>query len=127
MTFTRLSCFVFLLVTFITSQSAFAFTVIGQVDSLKGSVTAVDERGNQRTLRERGAIFEGDRVETGGDADISLELKDGTIFQLSENSAFSMDKFVYGKSREEDKLSAKILKGAFRFISGLVSKNRKMP
>ena len=51
-----------------------------------------------------------------------MKFKDGTKFALGADSSMQVDAFVFGVSPEEDKVSAKVLKGAFRFITGLVAK-----
>ena len=53
-----------------------------------------------------------------------MKFADGTSFALGSDSSMAVDEFVYGKGEEEDKMSAKVLKGAFRFITGLVAKKK---
>ena len=54
-----------------------------------------------------------------------MKFKDGTKFALGGESSMQIDEFVFGKSPEEDKVTAKVLKGAFRFITGLVEKTSR--
>ena len=106
------------------SGGATAAEVAGKVAALKGKVTAIAADGDERKLRRGRPIFAGDQITTAKGAAVALKFKDKTSFALGADSAMRVDEFVYGKSEEEDTMSATVLKGAFRFITGLVAKKK---
>lgn len=114
-----------LLFVFLFSDGAWAAAALaGKVNALKGTVMATGADGEVRKLKKGRPLFAGDQIDTQKRSAVSMKFKDGTRFALGSNSSMSVDEFVYGVSEEEDKLSAKILKGAFRFITGLVAKKK---
>ena len=106
------------------SGVATAAQVVGKVTALKGKVTAIGADGEERKLRRGRPFFAGDQISTAERSAVALQFKDKTSFALGAESAMSVDEFVYGESEEEDTVSATILKGAFRFITGLVAKRK---
>ena len=54
---------------------------------------------------------------------LSVRLRDNTRFFLGPNAAFYVDEFRFGRD-EDVGMSARIVKGAFRFVTGLMSKRR---
>ena len=109
---------------FLSVQAVGAATVAGKIEALKGTVIAVGADGEERKLRRGRPVFEGDKINTGKRAAVAMTFKDGTKFALGGDSAMALDKFVYGVSAEEDEVSTTVLKGAFRFITGLVAKKK---
>jgi hypothetical protein len=101
-----------------------AAAVAGKVEVLKGKASALGADGVERKLQRGGPVLTGDQINTEKRASLAVEFKDGTYFALGGDSSMSVDEFVYGKSPEEDTFSAKVLKGAFRFITGLVAKEK---
>ena len=51
-------------------------------------------------------------------------MKDDSLFELGEDAKLLASKFVYKKDVEEDSVSIKILKGTFRFVTGLIAKKK---
>ncbi len=113
-----------LLIALLAAERAVAISVAGKVDVLKGTVTATGPDGRARALERGRPVFEGDQISTARRSAVALEFRDGTRFALGSESSMSVDQFVFGKSPEEDTFSAKVLKGAFRFLTGLVAKKK---
>lgn len=113
-----------LLFVFPLSERVCAATLAGEVNAQKGSVTATGTDGQVRELGKGRPIFEGDRIDTAKRAAIELRFQDGTKFTLGGSSTMAVDAFLHGRSVEEDTFSVKILKGAFRFLTGLLAKKR---
>ena len=109
---------------FLAGQASTAATIAGKVEALKGTVIATGADGKERKLRRGRPIFEGDKINTGKRAAVAMKFKDGTKFALGGDSAMALDEFKYGVSAEEDEVTATVLKGAFRFITGLVAKKK---
>lgn len=90
--------------------------------SLQGQVSAVSAAGLTRQLDQGSALYQGDRVDTGDDATVSIRFTDNSRFDLAENSSMSVDNYAY--SAEQSSFTASIFKGAFRFVSGLIAQRR---
>ena len=103
---------------------AHAADAAGKIAALKGSVTAVGADGESRKLRRGRPFYAGDEISTSDNSAVALRFKDKTSFALGADSSMKVDDFVYGKSDEEDTVGATVLKGAFRFITGLVAKKK---
>jgi hypothetical protein len=98
---------------------------IGEVVLLRGEVTAEGSDGNGRALEQAAVVLAGDQIVTRKKSVAQLRLKDGTKFLVGAESRLALDEFVYGKSPTEDRLIARVVTGAFRFVSGLVAKKRR--
>ena len=95
----------------------------GRVTSLSGESAAVSEAGQRRTLSLDSRILSGETVVTGEDARIALEFDDGTKFSLGRDARFKVDSFA-DRDTPQPGLSLRILRGAFRFVSGLIARSR---
>ncbi len=66
-------------------------------------------------------IYLGDKITTGSKGRLQILLQDRTTFTIGSNAAIVIDEFVYDPKTSKGKLSARILKGAFRFVSGRIA------
>ena len=64
----------------------------------------------------------GTRMVTGPDGRIRLLLLDETVFTVGPNSDLVIDEFVYDPDNHLDKISARLLRGVFRFVTGKVAR-----
>lgn len=76
-------------------------------------------------LKSGEKIFLNDRITTDPNGKLQIMLLDETIFTLGPNSDMVMDEFVYDPKTNAGKVTAKITKGIFRFVTGKVA--RKEP
>ena len=83
-------------------------------------VPGVREIGKNVTSGD--AIFLGDRIATGAEGRLQIMLLDETVFTIGPNAALTIDQFVYDPQTNAGKVTASVLKGAFRFVSGKVAK-----
>jgi hypothetical protein len=113
-----------LLLALVPAVTAASETPIGQVDLLRGSASALDKSGRIRPLQLKGVVLAGDQISTDKRSVAAIKLNDGAKFLVGAESKLVLDEFVYGKSEQEDKLLARVVTGAFRFVSGLVAKKR---
>ncbi len=93
---------------------------------LNGEATAVDSDGAPRALAVDALLFAGDTVRTGGGrlTYAALEYRDQTRFTIGPNGELEITDFVYGRSAEEDRIATRVVKGVFRFVSGLIARRR---
>jgi hypothetical protein len=75
-----------------------------------------------RVVASGDRIFLGDRIETGPRAGLQIMLLDETIFTIGPNAAMVIDTFVYDPATDAGEVTASIVKGAFRFVSGRIAK-----
>jgi hypothetical protein len=66
-------------------------------------------------------IFLGDKITTGPNGRLQIMLEDETTFTLGPKAALTIDRFVYDPSTNAGQVSATILKGTFRFVSGKIA------
>ena len=92
----------------------------GKAFSIKGTAIV-----NGSELRSGDTIKEGDIIKTGANSSVKIIMKDRTVLDISENTRFEITKYSYNREEPaKNKSSFRLLKGAFRYISGLIAKNR---
>lgn len=107
-----------------TAQAGVAAAVRGEVRLI--ALSAQPPAGAAavgRVIASGDRIFLGDQIETGPRAGLQIMLLDETIFTIGPNAAMVIDKFVYDPATNAGELTASIVKGAFRFVSGRIAKN----
>ena len=68
-------------------------------------------------------IYLDDEITTGPETSLQILLKDQTVFTIGPNAVLVFDEFIYDPSgTEAASLTASVKKGAFKFISGKISK-----
>ena len=68
-------------------------------------------------------IYLNDEISTGPDTSLQILLKDQTVFTIGPNAILVFDEFIYDPSgNEAGSLTASVKKGAFKFVSGKISK-----
>src|SRR5258706_11730015 len=67
-------------------------------------------------VRERVALA--DEVQTGARSQLQLLLLDRSTFTIGANARLTIDRYVYDSNRSLRSMSARVVTGAFRFMSG---------
>lgn len=93
---------------------------IGAVSRVQGTSTAVVD-GAATPLDLGASVFLNQEVSTGEEARLELTFTDGTQLTLGEKAKMILDTFVYNPAEGTGKLKMAVT-GAFRFVSGQVSK-----
>jgi hypothetical protein len=95
-------------------------TQAGEAASVEGEVKATTPPEKAAHLLKDGdPIFMGDKIETGVDGNLQIQLLDQTVFTLGPLSTVTIDEFVYDPGNAGGK--AGMVKGVFRAVSGKVS------
>jgi len=100
----------------------------GVAAAVRGNVTLVAALAPQpdrivgQALGSGDQIFLGDTIETGPDSGMQIMLLDETIFTIGPSAGMVIDEFVYDPVTSTGQVTASIVKGAFRFVSGRVAK-----
>ncbi len=117
--FTALLC----VLTYVGSTPAFADgEQAGVAAAVRGEVqivSLVDQVGHQ--IQSGEPIFLGDEIKSGPQSGLQILLMDETVFTIGPESALSIDKFIYDPSTGVGSVSAEVVKGTFRFITGKVA------
>jgi hypothetical protein len=89
-------------------------------------VTYQDITGEQigRKANTGDPIFLNDVIMTGADVTMQVMLKDQTVFTMGPDSSIRFDTFIYDPADGANgSLSAQVLNGSFKFISGKIADN----
>ena len=95
----------------------------GKVTALDGEAWVKEGFWSKRDLRVGSVIYAGDTIETGDDSRINLRFLDNTFFTLGPDAKMTVDAFDESDNAVVS-FGASILQGAFRFVSGLLSKKK---
>ena len=103
-------------------QPAAAETAIGSVTRLQGTAS-FEKDGATGVLGGGSSVFLNEKVSTAEAARLELTFTDGTRLTLGEKAEMTLDRFVYKPADGEGELKLAVV-GAFRFVTGQVSKQR---
>jgi len=113
-----------LLISFFSAmQAAAAFdpNSIGMVDMIQGEVYAHSHTGEKRQLSRNAPIYEGDTIEAFGNGAAVIVFKDGTQWDIYDESKLSILKYHFTEGREgspNDGAIFRIHLGALTYFSG---------
>lgn len=74
----------------------------GQVISTVGEVIARDANGDDRSLRRKSPILEGDTLFTGPNSSAQIRMSDAALISLKEDTAFTIITYQYEEEIETD-------------------------
>lgn len=97
---------------------------VARVERLDGVVEAVVGDQPPRRLATGVTIASGERIQVGANSNVTLRFRDESRFDIGPNGVLVVDRFEIGKKPEESAFATRILKGSFRFVTGLIAKNR---
>lgn len=103
------------------STVACAAGSVGTVSFLTGSASVQRSDGRIDALAKSATLANGDTVTTGRRSLLAIEFEDGTRFVLGAVSTLRIDRVAHG---DTPVFSAEVLRGAFRFVTGLIAKHR---
>jgi len=75
-----------------------------------------------RTLAPGDSIHQNENIAVGTDASTELKLDDETKLALGSGAQLKLDKFVYNPDKASGSIALDLIKGAFRFMTGVASK-----
>lgn len=107
--------------------SAFAQAKVqaGVSAAVKGEIQiASTGAGVGRIAKSGEEIFLGDRISSGRNAGMQVLLLDETVFTIGAESAITIDEFVYDPATGDGAVAAQVVKGAFRFVTGRVARQK---
>jgi len=90
---------------------------VGTVTALVGEVTVTGHGETEpRPLEEGRPVFEGDRIVTGAGARVRLELVDGSVLQLGENTELYLDWVLHAPAYESRNVVLELAAGILRSV-----------
>ena len=96
---------------------------VGQVEYVRGVVSATDSSKGMRFVNRNAPINEKDTIQTSRDSMAVLRFIDGTSMTLRPYTVFRVDEYHYENSlQDKDRGIFSLLKGGFRALSGFLSK-----
>ena len=119
----RLFLYLFAIASLIGSASANR-PVSGVVAVSTGPMQAKYTDANREIGRDLGAgdsVFLNDEIATGRRTKAQILLKDESVFSISPNSKVVVDEFMYDPFEQTGTLSAQLLGGGVRFVSGKIA------
>jgi hypothetical protein len=94
---------------------------IGSALVVVNLVTAEYNR-DTRTLQNGDRVHQDENIEVGSDASSEIKLDDDTKLALGPGSHLKLDKFVYDPAKTKGSIVLDLVKGTFRFMTGVAEK-----
>jgi hypothetical protein len=107
---------------FSVCSTGFAQDPAGKVTFLKGDAW-VESGIAKSPLKSGSIVYSGDKIRTGDGSRVHMKFLDKTFFALGPEAKMNIDVFSESDNADES-FGASILKGAFRFVSGLFAKKK---
>ena len=106
-----------------------AQTPVGRASRLTGDQisSAQAAGGPVRKLAEGNPVFAAERIRTGAGTVLQIEFTDKSRFTLGPNAEFEVEKYFQaaGGVSGEEAFASRVFKGAFRYVSGLIARNKR--
>ncbi len=112
----------FIALLLLAPLAANASVNIGVASAVRGAVKATAPGAAGRVVETGKAVYSHDKISTGPEGKLQILLLDQTSFTIGANSEMELDEFVFDPATNAGKVSAKIVKGAFRFVTGKVAR-----
>src|SRR5690348_2054445 len=98
---------------------------IGQVVWVKNTLKAQLPNAEARTLARRSDIYEHDTLTTDPSSSAEIAFTDDSSLALQENSSVTISQYSHGQGKpaNSDAFVVDVIKGGFRTVTGLISKN----
>ena len=95
------------------------------VERIRGEVTATAGQGGPaRTLRERDAVFVGERIHAVGSAEAVLKTGDAGFIAIRPQAEFVAEQFA-AEGKSTDHLTVRLIKGGLRMITGWIGRTNR--
>jgi hypothetical protein len=113
---------------FLAAAVAEAQTPVGRASRITGEQVSSAQApgGPVRKLAEGDSLFAGERIRTGAGTVLQIEFNDKSRFILGPNAEFEVERYFQAAGASgEEAFHSRVLKGAFRFVSGLIAKKKR--
>ncbi|MBI5882485.1 MAG: FecR domain-containing protein, partial [Elusimicrobia bacterium] len=114
---------IFMIVLFCASSVDAQLTRIGAAAAVRGTVSAVAPGQTVGRIMSSGKeVYLRDAVTTDAQGRMQVMLLDETVFTIGPNSSLVLDEFVYDPGTGAGKMTARVTKGVFRFVTGKIAR-----
>ncbi len=97
---------------------------VGVIAAVRGTVK-MDRKGQAGVIVKSGQpVYLNDEISTDDKGNLQVLLLDETIFTIGPNSTIVIDQFIYDPSTQNGQINAKVVKGAFRFVTGKIARKK---
>ena len=98
--------------------------VVGEVQSLNGSVMAIDSRGNKRRLEGKADLYEGDRLLTDKGSSVMVKMIDDAEIHLKQDSSVRITEYKMKSGFEKGSRSIlDLIRGGLKTLTGAIGAN----
>jgi len=97
---------------------------IGHVTSVENDVIARTAAGEHK-LKIGEKLYFKEEILTKDKGKLEITFRDGSLFTIAPQSVVILDKFIFNPAENVSEKSVNVLKGTFRYISGMAIKNAK--
>jgi hypothetical protein len=101
---------------------------VGRASRITGDQlsSAQAQGGPVRKLAEGDPVFAGERIRTGAGTVLQIDFTDKSRFTLGPNAEFEVERYFQaaGGVSGEEAFYSRVLKGAFRYVSGLIARRK---
>lgn len=99
---------------------------VGAAAVVRGRVEAVAQSSGLvgRVIGSGQPIYLNDLITTDNNGHLQIVLLDETVFTLGPNASLLIDRFIYDPDSGSGEVSARIVKGVFRFITGKIAQKK---
>ncbi len=105
------------------ASNAHAVSKVGVSAAVRGKVFVSSGGLDRRTAEVEEDILLQDKVLTEKQSALQILLLDESVFTVGENCEMIIDRFVYDPQKKSGEMTGRVLKGAFRFMSGKIGKS----
>ena len=96
----------------------------GIVEEVQGTAWAQTGAEAPRKLVKDAVFFVTDRITTEARSSVKLLFDDNTRFSIGNESELVIDRFTYRQADQANSFSSRVLKGTFRFVTGLLAREK---
>jgi len=115
--------FLLVMAFLVLSSNTLAKSGVGEVDYVRGAVTAQHSQHGTRIMGKGAVVYEEDVITTGNRSFAIVKMSDGTKMTVRPNSSLGIEKYIARKGRS-DSAVLNLFKGGIRAITGFISKRR---
>ncbi|MDO8312764.1 MAG: FecR family protein [Sideroxyarcus sp.] len=118
----KLSALLVLFATLLApAANAAESAVAGTVLQIRGAAFT-NHRESSDNLSKGMAVSIGDRIVTGRNTRVALQMTDGAVLTLGADTEFAINDYRYSPQAQQGSASLELIKGAFRAVTGAIGK-----
>lgn len=94
---------------------------VGKISRYRGGAFAINE-GESRNLQLGAELREGDRIVTGENTRVEMEMIDGALITLGDFTYFKVKAYAFDQAASAGRAEVSMLRGVFRAVTGKLGK-----